>query len=922
MTVRFRVMLPVFLLLSDALLGYTLGIGKGGTGNGHILVNGAAKTLPFSQSYSAGTHLTVTAVPETGSQFDNWSGSGMSGSTNPVSFDMPPSNINATANFSLLYTLAITKGGTGTGRIRLNGILHDLPYSVQAVGGTEFQLEAIPAAGSVFAGWSGSMTISTPGVTFHLDSDKNLTATFNLESYTFTIVKGGTGTGSIRVNGVNHTLPFSDVFSVGSTLTVEAMPDVGCFFVSWEGDMSGTGINPYTYTVPANSVSYTVYFEKCPMPSVDMRFVSFNPVPGIQDSDGDGYVTARDLKMSITLSNYHCPKYSSVTSLYAGRTEPLSQRLLLRTYEFTANHTSILLTDTVYHSQLAPPDSGIWSFYLIADFGGFTMTSYIFDGKFESEAKDPDMYDLTVSKAGSGAGQIKVNNVLHSLPYAGQTIGGVGCHLEAIPASSSVFAGWTDDITSSSPNIGFIMNSDLHLTVTFNQAPVSNHTLTISKTGSGNGRVKVNAVQHDLPYTEQASHNAQYYLEAIPTTGSVFAGWSGSVFSAEALIGFIMNSDKNLKAAFSQAPWQAYYVNEWGFIGTGNNRIQGWSFVPGEASGEAGLTGPPLTEDTSWVAIRGGFAESITPTMEKALILSGELEFIGGGFEAWSGFRFGIFDSDSVGTLITDATPGNGDSTRWSGKESGCSGYLFAPHSGHSDQVTWQGSHLDGSYGGIVDRPWLSTDGANDYVLGNDQQKPAGAVGNAGVYHFAISVQPRVDGTQELRFTLVKDDESYCYGGTVIDHNDPPATRKFNGVCFAIHNNAATTALELREVKVDMGVPIEVPSWVTRVESAGGKAVPTAFALNPNYPNPFNSGTTIPYELMTQAEVTLSVYDISGRCIKTLVHGLKHGGLYGVQWDGTDAAGSPASSGIYLCRLVVKSEYGIRVFSRKMLMLE
>jgi hypothetical protein len=138
-----------------------------------------------------------------------------------------------------------------------------------------------------------------------------------------------------------------------------------------------------------------------------------------------------------------------------------------------------------------------------------------------------------------------------------------------------------------------------------------------------------------------------------------------------------------------------------------------------------------------------------------------------------------------------------------------------------------------------------------------------------------MSVQPSGDGAQELRFYLVKDDESYCFSGTVIDHHNPLATLKFNGVCFAVHNNPGTTALRLRDVKVDMGVPIEVPSCGTHVESAGGKAVPTAFALNPN-----------------------------------------------AVWDGTDAAGSPASSGIYLCRLVVKSGDGIRVFSRKMLMLE
>jgi hypothetical protein len=112
----------------------------------------------------------------------------MSGTTNPISFNMPATDINATANFSLVYyTLTVTKNGTGDGQIKLNDVLHSLPYTEQALKGTTYQIEAIHDAGSEFAGWSGSYTASTPDITFSLDSDKDLTATFN------TITGGKTG---------------------------------------------------------------------------------------------------------------------------------------------------------------------------------------------------------------------------------------------------------------------------------------------------------------------------------------------------------------------------------------------------------------------------------------------------------------------------------------------------------------------------------------------------------------------------------------------------------------------------------------------------------------------------------------------------------------------------------------------------------
>jgi hypothetical protein len=75
-------------------------------------------------------------------------------------------------------------------------------------------------------------------------------------------------------------------------------------------------------------------------------------------------------------------------------------------------------------------------------------------------------------------------------------------------------------------------------------------------------------------------------------------------------------------------------------------------------------------------------------------------------------------------------------------------------------------------------------------------------------------------------------------------------------------------------------------------------------ALEPNYPNPFNPATTITFVLEREEFVTLGVYDLSGRLVRTLSRGVRGPGRHHEEWDGRDAGGEPAPSGTYLYRLI------------------
>jgi hypothetical protein len=80
--------------------------------------------------------------------------------------------------------------------------------------------------------------------------------------------------------------------------------------------------------------------------------------------------------------------------------------------------------------------------------------------------------------------------------------------------------------------------------------------------------------------------------------------------------------------------------------------------------------------------------------------------------------------------------------------------------------------------------------------------------------------------------------------------------------------------------------------------------VPTETRLLPNYPNPFNPNTWITVELAEDSDMTLTVYDMLGRMVKTLASGTHAAGGHVFEWDGTDASGVALPSGIYFTRLV------------------
>ena len=75
---------------------------------------------------------------------------------------------------------------------------------------------------------------------------------------------------------------------------------------------------------------------------------------------------------------------------------------------------------------------------------------------------------------------------------------------------------------------------------------------------------------------------------------------------------------------------------------------------------------------------------------------------------------------------------------------------------------------------------------------------------------------------------------------------------------------------------------------------------PTEFNLKNSFPNPFNPVTTLRYDLPEDSPVNITIYDLVGRVVKTLINDQQTAGYKSIQWNATNDADSPVSAGIYL----------------------
>jgi hypothetical protein len=833
------------------------------------------------------------------------------------------------------YTLTIAKAGNGDGQVRVNGVLHDLPYSENFAGGVDVTVRAFPASGSRFDHWSWSTSTKTDNpITLPMPNQNIVVyAHFNI-LYTLSIINSGPGGGQVIANGGTYSLPVVLVFDEGTTVTLEVVDDDTSLFTNWSGDLGGS-VNPTNIVMNTNK-SVQVNFKQCTeYPRglwIGSAFLNWI------DNDNDGVGQYAIIKQDFGFSIFMCPTYKlrvHFTWAPVGATHAWGEQWFPESgyYEISpVNNSLSFLLDDQFLSQISKLDSARWEIKYTITYSSGLYHDSSFEAVFESEIMDnPLWHSLYIAKTGSGSGKVKVNSSVRVLPYGQQAHEGTPFHLAAIPDSGSVFAEWSGAVTSPDPTIDVTLDTDKNLTATFNLSQTTTLTLNITKYGTGNGQVKVNNVLRNLPYSEQAAEGTAFSLEAVPSSGSVFAGWSGAATGSNPSINLTMNSDKNLDAAFSivnqdtcrddivifdESPTgNAYYDESWAysispsFLETlnegrlpvdiqhpfqGNHSIRlRWNSKPG---GDWGIA----IADVNWGEHDVSQYDSIhywvngPRTISKSAVPDIAIQ--------------DILNKISTRAWLGDYFQGvDGDSTTW--QEVGVPLNAFQPGAQNCDFTRIKTIyHFQKNADGVEHTAWLDeirfvtkcpaitfhvTVPGNPpspdvvYLAGDFNYWDPGPdeAGTDGVHHDLAMHKTGTNawelslpdlGSRQIKYKYTRGSWSrreWDSGGKDVDDRvlQVPETSHTQNDVVAAWSDMSTGVNE-KEGRTERG-----------------------FELGQNYPNPFNPTTMIPFEVRESCRVVLEVYDVRGRDVSSVVDSYYAPGAYRVLLDASGFA-----PGIYL----------------------
>ncbi|MBN2275187.1 MAG: T9SS type A sorting domain-containing protein [Bacteroidales bacterium] len=135
------------------------------------------------------------------------------------------------------------------------------------------------------------------------------------------------------------------------------------------------------------------------------------------------------------------------------------------------------------------------------------------------------------------------------------------------------------------------------------------------------------------------------------------------------------------------------------------------------------------------------------------------------------------------------------------------------------------------------------------------------------------------------------------------------------------HWNNATDKQYSRNLGTGEGIElIKILRYTPTAVDPGTVDNPGKFTLLANYPNPFHTTTTIGYTLPASADIRLSIYNLKGEKVRTLIRQHQPAGTFGISWDGCNDNNVRVAPGIYIYRMEINTGRATFSQSRQMLL--
>jgi uncharacterized repeat protein (TIGR02543 family) len=772
------------------------------------------------------------------------------------------------------YTLTMNQ--TGSGSVSLN------PAGGVYTKDTVVTLTATAHAdsGYEFSGWSGDLSGSTNPATITMNDNKSVTATFTPIQYTLTV--NTIGSGSVTLN------PAGGIYNWGTMVTLTATANSGFQFDNWSGDLSGSA-NPAMITINGNKSIAAVFGSTAPNNQIlhqetqtgassgsmvttaaslfgvknHLYLAAISTRPRVQVTAVSG------LGLSWTLVKSQCSgRGLTGVELWMAQGTPTSNSAIAATLA-SAPDNAVIAVSRYSGANTAAPLGSVISGNTHGLDGvcslGTDAISYSFD--LATSTNGTMVYGAVALRSGDytpGTGYTERADLVQG---SGGNSAALAVQDKSVASASTVAV-----------NGSFHDNRDYAVVAVEIQPSL---TLTVNLLGAGS--VALN------PPGGVYNSGTVVQLTAAPAAGFQFNGWAGNLSGSTNPRNITMNGSKTVLAKFTP-------------ISSGDQ------IVLEEIQTGVSTNAATVTTSANLIGVQDHLYLAVIATKARV-----HLDGVSGLGLNWTlvDYQCSGRGSTMVEIWMAQGTPTMNEPVTATMPAATTSGVMTVLRYSGVNTASPLGNMVSGNTHGEEGVCTLATDSdAYSFYLTttvNDAVIFSAAALRSKTHTAGAGYTERVEisqGAPNEAAALAVMDKTIA----------SPSTIQVNGTL----NDDTDWAMSA----VEINPKASMSKREAFLENA--TTLPSAFQLEPNYPNPFNPSTVINFSLPVPSQVKLRVYDVNGHVVRTLVAGAMKPGRHSIRWNGRNEFNRIVAAGMYIYKINAEDESGRHLFTqtRRMIFLK